>query len=116
MFPPITVVNPESKMQLCELPMMSDETMGSSVYSRIPFRSPSAAARTAALTSSAVVVDPTMHVRSVMLPVATGTRRAIPVSFPSTAGKTLPTARAAPVDVGMMLMAAARERRGSEWS
>ena len=42
-----------------------------------------------------------------------GTRRATPVSLPFSSGSTLPTALAAPVEVGMMLAAKARPMRQS---
>ena len=44
-----------------------------------------------------------------------GTRKAKPSSFPFISGITSPTARAAPVEVGMMFAAAERARRRSEW-
>jgi len=46
-------------------------------------------------------------------PVATGARTAIPFSLPSSSGSTSPTAFAAPVEVGIRLIAAARARRRS---
>ncbi len=45
--------------------------------------------------------------------VAVGTRRARPSSLPARSGITSPSARAAPVVVGMMFAAAARARRKS---
>jgi len=42
-----------------------------------------------------------------------GTRKAIPVSFPFSSGSTLPTALAAPVALGMMLVLAVRPPRQS---
>ena len=69
----------------------------------------------AALTSSAEADFDSVAVRSVTLPQGTGTRSANPVSLPSTAGITWPTAFAAPVVVGMMLTAAARARCRSLW-
>ena len=47
-------------------------------------------------------------VRSTTETVGVGTRKAIPVSLPCTSGSTSPTALAAPVDDGMMLIAAPR--------
>ena len=72
----------------------------------------------AALTSSFVTVFLSVATRSVMLPAGTGTRRLIPVNLPLSSGNTSPTALAAPVEVGMILSAAARERCASEcnWS
>ena len=52
-------------------------------------------------------------VKSVIEPVGTGTRRAVPSRRPSIDCMTRLVARAAPVEVGMMLMAAARARRRS---
>ena len=53
---------------------MSEETIGSSVYSRTPFSGPSAAALIAALMSSALASRSSTTVRSVAEPVGTGTR------------------------------------------
>ena len=92
---------------------MSEETIGSSVYSRMPLSAPSAAFLNAALTSALVVSRPSSTVRSVAEPVGTGTRIAKPSSLPFSSGMTSAMARAAPVVVGMMLVAAARARRRS---
>jgi hypothetical protein len=43
-----------------------------------------------------------------------GTRKAMPVSLPLSAGSTLPTALAAPVEEGMMLAAAAAPKSQSD--
>ena len=90
--------------------MTSEDTIGSSLYSRIPLSAPSEAAFIAALMSSLVTFFDSTAVRSVIDPAGTGTRRLMPVSLPFTWGKTSPTAFAAPVEVGMMFRAAARER------
>ena len=90
---------------------MSLETIGSSVYSMLPFISAAAAARMASLIASAVTSCSKTTVRSVIEPVGIGTRSAYPPSLPFNSGRTLPTATAAPVDVGMMLIAAASARR-----
>jgi len=74
---------------------------------------PSAARRMASLTSSTLGAVSHQATRSTMEPQATGTRRASPSIFPSSSGMTFPMAFAAPVVVGMMLMAAARARRTS---
>src|SRR6266545_1907658 len=79
----------------------------------IPAYRPSAAAFIAALTSSTVVSRDTVTVRSVAEPFGTGTRRAYPSSLPLRSGSTRPMALAAPVEVGTMLIAAARARRRS---
>ena len=100
-------------MELCGFPIMSELTIGSSVYSKTPFIFPSAADFIAALTSSAVTDFPNVATKSTIEPSGTGTRRAKPLSLPSSSGITFPTARAAPVVVGMMFIAAARARRGS---
>jgi len=92
---------------------MSEETSGTSLYSTIEESGPSAASLTAALTSSAEGAVFIRQVRSTIDPSGTGTRIAIPSSRPARFGRTLPTARAAPVVVGMMFSAAARPRRGS---
>lgn len=47
-----------------------------------------------------------LTVKSTTETLATGTRKAIPVSFPLSSGITLPTALAAPVAAGMMFWAA----------
>ena len=49
-----------------------------------------------------------LTVRSTTETVGVGTRNDMPVSLPLTSGSTRPTALAAPVVDGMMLMAAAR--------
>src|SRR5436305_8995430 len=50
---PFAIVDSESMMHECEFPTMSDDTIGSSVYSRIPFQPPSPEAlRNASLISS----------------------------------------------------------------
>ena len=54
-----------------------------------------------------------MATRSVIDPSGTGTRSESPSRRPSTSGSTSPVARAAPVVVGTMLIAAPRDRRGS---
>ena len=54
-----------------------------------------------------------MAVKSTTETVGVGTRRDQPVNFPLSEGITLATACAAPVEVGMMLQAAARARRRS---
>jgi hypothetical protein len=66
----------------------------------------------AALISS-TVVERTMAVKSVMLPTGTGTRSDVPSSRPFIDSRTRLVARAAPVEAGTMLIAAARARRRS---
>ena len=54
-----------------------------------------------------------MAVKSVMLPTGTGTRSDVPSRRPFMEASTRLVARAAPVAVGTMLIAAARARRRS---
>ena len=76
---------------------------------------PRAALRNAALTASAEASTLSSALKSVIDPVGTGTRSAVPSSLPFIASITRLVARAAPVDVGTMLIAAPRARRRSEW-
>ena len=55
----------------------------------------------------------TVAVRIVVDPVGVGTRCAEPINFPFNSGITRPIALAAPVELGTILTAAARERRRS---
>ena len=84
-----------------------------SEYSRIPFSGPSAAAWKAALISATDADVLSRAVKSVIEPSGTGTRSEVPSSLPFIASSTRPVARAAPVEVGTMLIAAARARRRS---
>src|SRR5919201_967647 len=80
----------------------------------IPSKRPvSACFRYSAFTSSTVTSRPTRTTRSVSEPVATGARTEIPSTFPFRSGMTIPIARAAPVEVGIRLIPAARARRRS---
>lgn len=54
-----------------------------------------------------------LTVRSTTDTLETGTRKAMPVSFPLRAGMTLPTALAAPVEAGIMFWCAPRPSRQS---
>jgi hypothetical protein len=93
---------------------MSVDTIGSSLYLRMPSSAPvSALAPNASLTSSLEVGRDTSQTRSTTEPVITGARTAMPLSLPSSSGSTRPTALAAPVEVGTRFTAAARARRGS---
>src|SRR5215210_850249 len=93
---------------------MSLDTIGSSLYLRMPSKRPlSACSENAAFTSSALVSRDTSHTRSTTEPVITGARTAIPFSLPSSSGTTSPIALAAPVEVGTRFAAAARARRRS---
>ena len=93
---------------------MSDETIGSSVYWRIP----SQWSDVGGVPKHGVeVVDRRRPLEAaheaVTEPSGTGTRIAIPSSLPFSSGMTSPIARAAPVDAGTMLSAAERMRRRS---
>src|ERR1700681_2211224 len=110
---PTTLVYPESTMDEFELPLKSADTSSSSVYPRIPFIAPLAAEFNAALTDSTVAGLSTNTVRSTTLTFGVGTRMAYPSSFPFSSGITRCNALAAPVELGIILMAAARARRRS---
>src|SRR4051794_41894562 len=95
---------------------MSDETIGSSVYWRIPSNGPlSARSAKAWLTSSMLVGRDAVQTKSTTDPVITGARTEIPLSLPSSSGITRPMALAAPVEVGTRFTAAAGARRGGVW-
>merc|ERR1740122_62578 len=91
----------------------SVETTSSSVQSRTPAMSPAAASFTAATISSYLAPFSKRHVRSTTDTSGVGTRNAMPVSLPFTAGKHFPTALAAPVEDGMMFCDAQRPPRQS---
>merc|ERR1712186_191020 len=91
----------------------SVETTSSSVQSSTPFMSPAAASLIAATISSYLAGFSKRQVRSTTDTSGVGTRKAMPVSLPFTAGKHLPTAFAAPVDEGMMFCEAQRPPRQS---
>jgi hypothetical protein len=95
--------------------LKSFDTNGSWQYSRIPAKGPPAACRRARLTSSTVTGPASSATRSTTDTLGVGTRKAIPFKRPASSGNTFPTARAAPVVVGMMESGAARARRGSSW-
>merc|ERR1719379_1562267 len=73
----------------------------------------SAAAFIVALMSSYDASFSSTHVMSTTDTSGVGTRKAMPVSLPLSAGSTLPTALAAPVDAGMMFWPAPRPPRQS---
>ena len=62
---------------------------------------------------SVVIGTRALNVKSMSETSPTGTRMATALTNPSSSGIILPTNRAAPVVVGMILSAAARERRTS---
>merc|ERR1712066_792701 len=103
----------ESNVQEIGQVSKSVETRGSSVYPRYPFISPSERRFISSQISSYVVAFSNSHVKSTTETSIVGTRRAMPVSLPFTAGITLATAFAAPVDEGMMLPDPARPPRQS---
>ncbi len=105
-----------SKIELAGLPLKSEETRGSSQYSRIPRSGSEAASRNAALTASTVAGFSRVATKSHTETVGVGTRRAMPSRRPLSSGMTTVTARAAPVVVGMMLSPAERARRRSLWT
>ena len=104
-----------SKTHDADSPMKSDDTAGSSTYETMPFISPSAACLTAALTASIEAGRSRRTVRSTTETSGTGTRSAKPVSFPSREGRTLPSASAAPLEVGTMLKAPRPLRQSLAW-
>merc|ERR1719195_1328585 len=91
----------------------SVDTTSSSVQSSTPFMSPAAASLIAATMSSYFAGFSKRHVRSTTDTSGVGTRNAIPVNLPFTAGNTLPTAFAAPVEDGIMFCDAQRPPRQS---
>merc|ERR1719492_473052 len=91
----------------------SVDTTSSSVQSRTPFMSPAAASLIAATISSYFAGFSKRHVKSTTDTSGVGTRKAIPVSLPFTSGSTLPTAFAAPVELGMIFCEAHRPPRQS---
>merc|ERR1719168_591983 len=104
---------PTSKMEEDLQLTKSVDTTSSSVQSRTPFMSPAAYSFTAATISSYLAGFSKRQVRSTTETSGVGTRKAMPVSLPFTAGRTLPKALAAPVDDGMMLCDAQRPPRQS---
>ena len=111
--PSTTFVLFASRMHEAGLPMKSEETSSSSVYSMIPFIGPLAAARKASLICWTVTGFSTTTARSVSETSGVGTRMAMPSIFPLSSGMTREVAFAAPVVVGMIESAAARARRRS---
>ena len=84
---------------------MSLETIGSSVYSSTRSSGGLAAASAkAALTSATDGLPCTTAVKSVMEPAGSGTRSEVPSRRPFMAASTRLVARAAPVEVGTMLI------------
>src|SRR4051812_2636978 len=104
----MAIVSGASNVQDAGGPTMSEETIGSSEYSRTLASGPEeAASRKAALTSSTSTSLLRTPVKSVIEPSGTGTRRAVPSRRPSMDWSTRLVARAAPVEAGTMLTAPA---------
>src|SRR6059058_1373179 len=118
--PASIAVDGASTIDECGSFLKSEDTSSSWLTARIPRSSPLAASSNAALTSCAVVVLPSCTVRSTTETSRMGTRNEIPANLPASSGSTSATALFAPVEVGMMLSAAARARRrslcGRSWS
>jgi hypothetical protein len=112
---PLPSASTASKMDECGFPTTSCETIGSSVYSRMPRSAPSEAVRIAWFTDATVAGRDTVRTTSTRDPFETGTRTESPSIFPWSDGRTSPIAFAAPVEVGIMDSAAERARRRSLW-
>src|ERR1700738_1358736 len=100
-------------IERCGLPLKSLDTSSSSVYSTYSLRPFSAAPRRIALSSSRVVSFLVCATRYTNETVGLGTRSENPSNVPSISGIVRYSAFAAPVDVGMMFVAALRARRRS---
>src|SRR5208283_1197196 len=112
--PPTTKVIGASTIEERGSPLKSDDTSSCSSKPRYPFNGPdSDAFFSAAFTSSLVVFFSSQTTTSTTETLGVGTRMANPSSFPASSGITSLSALAAPVDVGIMLIAAARARRRS---
>ncbi len=81
---------------------MSIETIGSSVYSKIPFNSFSAAVLKALLIEATSASSFKITLMSINEPLGTGTLTPQPPIFPSKSGNILVMAFAAPVVVGII--------------
>src|SRR5580704_5929774 len=103
-----------SKVELCGSWLKSHDTVGALLMPMMPRqRFDLAASCISALTSSPEVSRAESNLKSISDTLAVGTRIAVPSSLPFSAGNTSPTARAAPVEVGISETAAARARRRS---
>ena len=94
---------------------MSLDTIGSSIYFRISFNSPSEASLNFSFTSSRLVSFSTNTFISIIDPSGTGTLIANASKRPLSSGYISKIAFAAPVDVGTILTAAALALLGSLW-
>src|SRR3989344_1868920 len=90
--------------------LKSMDTSGSLVTASTPFSAPLAAASSASLIWATVTDFEGTNFRSTTETFGVGTRIDEPSSLPARAGITRPSALAAPVEVGIMDMAAARAR------
>merc|ERR1719266_2089468 len=104
---------PMSKIEEALQLTKSVDTTSSSVQSKTPAMGPAAASLTAATISSYFAGFSKRHVKSTTDTSGVGMRKAMPVSFPLTAGRHLPTAFAAPVEDGIMFCEAQRPPRQS---
>ena len=102
-------------MELAGSWLKSIDTSGALLTAKTPFMGPLAAATIALFTVSASVSLVAVKVRSISDTFGVGTRIAVPSNLPASSGSTKPTARAAPVEVGIIDIAAARARCRSEW-
>src|SRR5881275_1191474 len=101
-----------SKVELCESWLKSTDTVAALLMPTMPRkRFDLAASSINEFTSSAVVSRLASNLKSISDTFGVGTRIAVPSSLPLSAGSTSPTARAAPVEVGIKDRAAARARR-----
>src|SRR6185312_9080457 len=108
----ITWVCVRSKVELCESWLKSLETTSSLVTARMPRkRLEPAAFSISALISFLSVSRAAVNFKSIIETLGVGTRIDVPSSLPWSVGMTSPNAFAAPVEVGIMLIAAARARR-----
>src|SRR5215204_6143342 len=101
LFPRTMVLRPSTTEEQGS-PIISEDTIGSSVYAIIPFRFVCEASFKALLTSSLVTSFLSVSTISATEPSLTGTRSAIPSSLPSNSGMTTPIDFAAPVVVGII--------------
>src|SRR5579863_8054989 len=112
--PPTTMVQGESTIEERESPLKSDDTSSCSSYPRYPLSGPASEAFfSAALTSSLLVFFSTQTTMSTTETFGVGTRMENPSILPPSSGSTNFSALAAPVLVGIILIAAARARRKS---
>src|SRR6478609_6381083 len=105
-----TLVWSKAKVDECGSWLKSIETFGWMVVPSTPFSGPAAAFLMASLISSLVVAFLATILRSTTETFGVGTRIETPSSLPASSGITRPIALAAPVEVGIIEVAAARPR------